>query len=99
MILLFNLLSIWMVYISFHFHFVKRNIFAVPIAVVNDWSPIVLVLGNYKLLTPLQLPCKVPLICKAAVHTTHMHATQIIILYIFKNVFNCLHCGKICSNV
>ena len=96
MILLFNLLSIWMVYISFHFpfytkyrntlvnilqskhtsyhnqNFVKRNIFAVPIAVVNDWSPIVLVLGNYNLLTPLQLSCKVPFRCKAAVHTTHM---------------------------
>ena len=76
-----------------------------PIAVVNDWSPIVLVLGN--LLAPLQLGCKVPFRCKAAVHTTHLYiytqsdpwpdATEII--DIFKNMFNCLHCGKILMGV
>ena len=101
MILLFNLLSICMVYISFRFSFYAkyRNIlvnilqskrtsyhnqiklcktkhFAVPIAVVNGWSPIVLVLGN--LLAPLQLGCKVPFRCKAAVHTTHLYVHNLI---------------------
>ena len=115
---LFNLLSICMVYISFHFpfytkyrntlvnmlqskhtsyhnqNFVKRNIFAVPIAVVNDWSPIVLVLGN--LLTPLYttwLQSAFQMQDSSSYHPPLRtqsdpwpDATEI--LYIFKNVFN-----------